>query len=107
MPFFPLSGHISDVYKKQKPHGCTVGLDVSFVSSLTPYTRHIFPQESVSQPEKLEVNGRKGRRVVCVLDADGLRYRVFDLDSSADTTRIKHSDDEVSMRDDDDLMSES
>lgn len=106
LPFFPLSGNISDFTKQQQPHGCAVGLDVSFVSSLAPYSRHIFPQESAFQPEKLEVNGLKGRRVVCVLDQDGLRYKVFDLDSSVNTTRTHHSDDEVSMSNDE-PMSES
>ena len=106
LTFFPLSGHVSDFYKQQQPHGCAVGLDVSFVSSLAPYTRHIFPKESASQPDKLEVNGRKGRRVVCVLDQDGLRYRVFDLDSSTDTTHKNYSGDGANMSDDE-VMSES
>lgn len=105
LPYLPLSENISDFNKQQQqPHGCAVGLEVSLVSSLPLYTRHIFPEESASQPEKLEVNGRKGRRVVCVLDQDGLRYRVFDLDNSADTSRTNHSGDEVSMSNDDELM---
>ncbi|KAI9827716.1 MAG: hypothetical protein M1832_004205 [Thelocarpon impressellum] len=33
------------------------------------------------RPARLEVNGRKGRRVVCLLGEDGLHYKVFDLDS--------------------------
>ncbi len=32
---------------------------------------------------KLEVNGRKGRRAVCILYEDRLHYGVFDLDSDA------------------------
>ncbi|KAG5288861.1 anaphase-promoting complex component Cut20/Apc4 [Histoplasma capsulatum G186AR] len=44
--------------------------------------RHTFPQQEGMEPVELEVNGRKGRRVVCVLYADGLRYSVFDMDSS-------------------------
>lgn len=32
----------------------------------------------------MEVNGRKGRRVVCVLYGDGSRYEVFDLDAEMD-----------------------
>ncbi|KAI9852491.1 MAG: hypothetical protein M1838_000585 [Thelocarpon superellum] len=35
------------------------------------------------QPIRLEVNGRKGRRVVCVLGNDGLHYKIFDLDSGS------------------------
>lgn len=94
-----MSGNVSDF--QQQPHGCSVGLDVSFVSSLTPYTRHVFRQESTFRPEKLEVNGRKGRRVVCVLDQDGLRYRAFDLDSSAENTN--DSADDVQMSNDNEL----
>ncbi|EGD91896.2 hypothetical protein H106_00379 [Trichophyton rubrum CBS 735.88] len=36
------------------------------------------------EPVHLEVNGRRGRRVVCVLYADGRRYSVLDLDSALD-----------------------
>ena len=32
----------------------------------------------------LQVNGKKGRRVVCILYSDGLQYSVFDLDSAGD-----------------------
>ena len=31
----------------------------------------------------LEVNGRKGRRVVCVVSEDGLQFKTYDLDSGA------------------------
>lgn len=43
---------------------------------------HTFPQDEGVEPVMLEVNGRKGRRVVCVLYADGMRYSVFDMDSA-------------------------
>lgn len=33
-------------------------------------------------PGSLEVNGRKGRRVICIISQDRLRYVLFDLDSS-------------------------
>lgn len=49
---------------------------------MEPYTLHIFASTSPSQAiERIEVNGRKGRRVVCVVTQDHLRYRVFDLES--------------------------
>lgn len=39
-------------------------------------------REGVSwTPERMEVNGRKGRRVICVLAQDRFHYRVYDLDS--------------------------
>lgn len=47
---------------------------------------HSFAPSSSSdrEPVHLEVNGRRGRRVVCVLYADGRRYSVLDLDSALD-----------------------
>ncbi|EFR04173.1 hypothetical protein MGYG_07180 [Nannizzia gypsea CBS 118893] len=42
------------------------------------------PSASEREPVHLEVNGRRGRRVVCVLYADGRRYSVLDLDSALD-----------------------
>jgi anaphase-promoting complex subunit 4 len=36
------------------------------------------------RPARLDVNGRVGRRVVAVLDRDGLGYAVFDLDAEDD-----------------------
>lgn len=43
------------------------------------YVRHTFDTKRV--PIRMEVNGRKGRRVVCILYDDLLHYTVFDLDS--------------------------
>ena len=43
--------------------------------------QYTFPAGPTWTPESLEINGRKGRRAVCVLAEDRLRYRVFDLDS--------------------------
>ena len=34
-------------------------------------------------PERIEINGRKGRRVICVLAQDRFHYRVYDLDSAS------------------------
>jgi anaphase-promoting complex subunit 4 len=43
---------------------------------------HTFPSSGPkAKPIRIDVNGRKERRVVCVLYADGLRYDVLDLDS--------------------------
>ena len=39
-------------------------------------------QQRQSRPKKLEINGRRGRRVVCVLDQDGMRYEIFDIDGA-------------------------
>lgn len=37
-----------------------------------------------NRPIRVDVNGRAGRRAVCALYADGMRYEVFDLDAAVD-----------------------
>jgi hypothetical protein len=39
--------------------------------------------DSLFSPVRLEINGRKGRRVVCALSNDRNRYKIYDLDSDA------------------------
>ncbi|EXJ61800.1 hypothetical protein A1O7_02230 [Cladophialophora yegresii CBS 114405] len=48
--------------------------------------RHAFDNAQMKgvRPARLDVNGRVGRRVVAVLDRDGLGYAVFDLDGEDD-----------------------
>ena len=41
--------------------------------------RHTF--DALFSPIRIEVNGRKGRRVVCALSNDRTRYKIFDLES--------------------------
>ncbi|KAL9616781.1 MAG: hypothetical protein Q9160_008378 [Pyrenula sp. 1 TL-2023] len=53
-------------------------------SDAQPYIRHEFgTQDLQRRPMKMAVNGRKGRRAVVVLEQDGMRYTVFDIDSGA------------------------
>lgn len=45
--------------------------------------RHTFAVSGPkAKPVHLDVNGRKGRRAVCVLYGDGMRYDVLDLDAA-------------------------
>lgn len=44
------------------------------------YTWLKFPEGVSWTPERIEVNGRKGRRAICVLAQDRFRYRVYDID---------------------------
>lgn len=46
------------------------------------HLQHTFPAGANWTPERICINGRKGRRAVCVLAQDHLHYRIFDLDSS-------------------------
>jgi anaphase-promoting complex subunit 4 len=34
-----------------------------------------------ARPLRFDANGRKGRRAICVLYGDGLRYEVLDMDA--------------------------
>ena len=61
----------------------SVGLDLSNREELIQHIRHTFLDETLWIPGELEVNGRKGRRAVCVVAKDGSQYRVYDLDSAA------------------------
>ena len=76
---------------------------------LPHYLRHTFGKNSGFAPERLEVNGRKGRRVVCVLGQDRLHYKIFDLDSSAEEDSGNEEGEESAGNeggnDDDDAMS--
>ncbi|EKG12239.1 hypothetical protein MPH_10646 [Macrophomina phaseolina MS6] len=57
-----------------------------------PFVRHVFPASERFTPLKIDVNGRKDRRVVCVLSDDLKHYKIYDLDyesgkeGEADTT---------------------
>ena len=54
-----------------------------------------FPEGVSWTPERIEVNGRNGRRAICVLAQDRFHYRVYDLDtrSGGDGVRDARSDD--------------
>ena len=58
-------------------------------------TRHTFDLNSqdVGRPARLEVNGRKGRRVVCVLDEQGMQYTILDLDHASHDEGSKEAED--------------
>jgi len=78
-PSYRATGEKNDIRNDVESH-----LDLTEADQLHQFTRHTFPAGNLWTPEKLEVNGRKGRRVVCVLAKDRLHYRVFDVDSGVD-----------------------
>ena len=60
-------------------------LDLSDFSVLKQYIAHEFPSEARAwMPGSIEVNGRKGRRAICVMSKDRLSFSLYDLDSSHD-----------------------
>ena len=58
-------------------------LDLADADMMNRYERHTFPGGKSWTPVRLEINGRKGRRVMCILAEDLTRYRLYDVDSAA------------------------
>ena len=67
----------------------------------SPFLCHTYQTGSM-QPVKLEVNGRKGRRVICVLDANLQQYQVLDLDSGSSVLDEEADEDSSDADDGDD-----
>ncbi|KKY15854.1 putative anaphase-promoting complex component cut20 [Diplodia seriata] len=67
--------------------GCEI-VDIKFVDDSTfmallrrdVFVKHVFPSSERFTPVKIDINGRKDRRVVCVLGNDLKHYKVYDLD---------------------------
>ncbi|KAL3481983.1 anaphase-promoting complex component Cut20/Apc4 [Aspergillus californicus] len=58
----------------------TTDVDISSSTShFTALIKHRFAPKA--RPVKIDVNGRQGRRAICVLYGEGLRYEVLDLDA--------------------------
>ena len=47
---------------------------------MAEFTKHIFPTGVSWAPEKMDINGRTGRRVMCIVAQDKKRYRIYDVD---------------------------
>lgn len=58
-----------------------LNLDTSDEKLLSQLQQHRFPGGAAWTPERIEINGRKSRRGICVVAKDRVTYRVFDLDS--------------------------
>lgn len=58
------------------------------------HVMHVFQADNRFKPKLIDVNGRKDRRVVCVLGDDLKTYKIFDLDSAegdaGETTLMEH-----------------
>jgi len=62
-----------------------VEMDVQFDQGfLQSYTKHVFATSDDFKPTKIEVNGRKNRRICVVLGEDGRQMKIFDLDFNDD-----------------------
>ena len=64
-------------------------IDLSAPDIASAYTWQEFPEGASWTPERMEINGRKGRRVICVLAQDRVHYRVYDLDGSTGDAEVQ------------------
>ncbi|KAJ5488290.1 Anaphase-promoting complex subunit 4 [Penicillium expansum] len=66
-----------------KPTISATTLDLSPESPHASVLIHLFPLHGPkARPVHVDVNGRKGRRAICVLYGDAMRYEVLDLDAA-------------------------
>lgn len=61
-----------------------LNLDISNEKLLNQLLQHKFPEGPAWTPERIEINGRKSRRSICVVANDMVTYRILDLDSLQD-----------------------
>lgn len=59
----------------------TPSVDLSDQKYMDQFVLHKFPTGLSWFPERIEINGRKGRRIICVVAKDNMRYRIHDLDT--------------------------
>lgn len=62
----------------------TAGVGLQNLEQLAHHTRQTFPPGVSWAPERMDINGRKGRRVMCIVAQDKKRYRMYDVDSNPD-----------------------
>lgn len=60
--------------------------DFSDSDVVSAYTWLEYPEGVSWTPERMEINGRTGRRAICVLARDRFHYRVYGLDNETDGT---------------------
>ncbi|KAL1953234.1 hypothetical protein VTO42DRAFT_3376 [Malbranchea cinnamomea] len=73
--------------------GSAINVDFLDPGGEENWIRHTFPPDEV-MPMRFEVNANKGRRAICVLYSDGLRYSVFDMDSIHDGAEDENEEQE-------------
>lgn len=56
------------------------GVDLRDEKDVAARTVHTFPAGKAWMPQKLEINGRRGRRTICVLAQNKLQYRQLAID---------------------------
>lgn len=73
-------------------------IDFSDHEQVKTHLWHEFPQGVCWTPDRIDVNGRKGRRVVCVFAQDKFHYRIYDLDGSNEVEEMQDGEDDNMMQ---------
>lgn len=77
-----------------KPSVLATKLDLSDSSPHAEVLKHVFASTGPkAKPVYVDVNGRKGRRAVCALYGDAMRYEVLDLDAAIDEEEVDEEGD--------------
>ncbi|KAL8822002.1 MAG: hypothetical protein Q9223_000082 [Gallowayella weberi] len=76
-----LAGLVEEEQLKMKDTIELCGVNFTLPRDVSFHTMHQFPAGKIWTPQSLEINGRKGRRMACILAEDKLHYRQFDIDS--------------------------
>ncbi|KAF7595337.1 hypothetical protein BBP40_006586 [Aspergillus hancockii] len=93
VPFIEYKNYDSDL---TSPEAVATAATLDVSESLH-WVKHAFAVPGPKlKPTKIEVNGRAGRRAMCVLYGDGLRYEVLDLDAE-----MEDEEDEEEMEEED------
>ncbi|KAL8838983.1 MAG: hypothetical protein Q9170_001913 [Blastenia crenularia] len=71
-------------------------IDLTNPNDMAMYTVHRFAMGKAWAPRRLEVNSRKGRRIMAILAEDNVHYRLFDIDgnqeSKSSDVAVDHSE---------------
>ena len=62
--------------------------DFSNPQVLQRFQRHAFPMKAAWAPSTLELNGREGRRAICIFSKDRSHFRVFGLDQRPENGEV-------------------
>ncbi|KAF4760510.1 hypothetical protein HAV15_005299 [Penicillium sp. str.  len=86
-----------------KPTISATTLDLSPESPHASVLIHLFaPHGPKARPVHVDVNGRKGRRAICVLYGDSMRYEVLDLDAAMGEDEDEEEDEDYQEGDEED-----
>ncbi|KAL8943883.1 MAG: hypothetical protein Q9216_000777 [Gyalolechia sp. 2 TL-2023] len=73
------------------------GIDLTDPNDVTIHTMHRFPTGKMWIPQRLETNGQRGMRTICVVAEDRVHVRQFDIDIREEANAAGRSEADVAM----------